>query len=527
MSGSYEEVSNYMIGPFLREFLRIGDTFHLISFSDVPRTEISRRVQEAGDVETIIGRILLMYPLDPYSDISAALNYGERYVSSLPASRQKKIILISDGDHSPRQGASASGGGTFQDIIAASSARLNRMGVEFQYLSVPLGAGTAEIASRGTDSPAASPGGRTDSMAPASAASSPTGASSSAGTASSAAGTAGGRADSTAAPSSTETSPIGTADGRADGRDPASTAPLSGGQDIAGGGRTGSAGEVPLGGEGRAGEDSGPPVTEPSAESGGQGQTPGRTDAAPPGQPAPVRGPSEVPSRERSGGFSFLNLPLPALIALGLLLVLILALIIFFMIRRLHDSPNKAMAYASGAVIPSRKEDGRPADEGAKENAELLASFAATQRRGSGTPPVDSHRSWQDTYKDTPPQTGPSLLSLFVEDQNTAIGRRNIHMLKSGYSFTVGGGNSDYLIFLVPIPPHIAEIRSDGTQCTFIPRKSQFFPDIGSQTVPNCIGKTIRIISEKNYELKIRFERYEDPLLSLNRLLNSVSLPEK
>jgi hypothetical protein len=210
-----------------------------------------------------------------------------------------------------------------------------------------------------------------------------------------------------------------------------------------------------------------------------------------------------------------------------LLLILILALIVFFMMRRLHDSPNNAMAYASGAVIPSRKEEQGPADEGLSRNAELLASFAANQRRGSGTPPVDSHKSWQDTYKDVPPPNGPFMLSLFVEDQNTAIGRRNIHTIKSGYTFTIGGGRSDFLIFLVPVPPHIAEIRSDGRQCAFIPTKPQFFPDIGSQQISNCIGKTIRIVSEKNYELKIRFERYEDPLLALNRLLNSVSLPDK
>jgi hypothetical protein len=114
-----------------------------------------------------------------------------------------------------------------------------------------------------------------------------------------------------------------------------------------------------------------------------------------------------------------------------------------------------------------------------------------------------------------------------VEDQNTAIGRRNIHIVKPGYTFTLGGGRSDFLIFLVPIPPRIAEIRSDGRQCTFIPKKPQFFPDIGSQSIPNCIGKTIRVISEKNYELRIRLERYEDPLAALNRLLNSVSLPDK
>jgi hypothetical protein len=278
-------------------------------------------------------------------------------------------------------------------------------------------------------------------------------------------------------------------------------------------------------------------LPEAAAGSGGE-ESPG-TDFSAAGTPPPVQalpgqssggaadwGASGEPRRERTAGFSFLDLPLPALIALGLLLILILALIILFMIRRLHNSPNNAMAYASGAVIPSR-EEGRVADEDLSRNAELLASFAANQRRGSGTPPVDSHRSWQDTQKDSPPPEGPFLLSLFVEDQNTAIGRRNIHIVKPGYTFTLGGGDSDFLIFLVPIPPHIAEIRSDGRQCTFIPKKPRFFPDLGSHTIPNCIGKTIRIISEKDYELKIRLERYEDPLVALNRLLISVSLPDK
>jgi hypothetical protein len=117
------------------------------------------------------------------------------------------------------------------------------------------------------------------------------------------------------------------------------------------------------------------------------------------------------------------------------------------------------------------------------------------------------------------------LLSLFVEDQNTAIGRRNIHAVKSGYTFSVGGGKSDFLIFLVPVPPHIADVNFDGRQCTFIPRKPQYFPDIGSQQVSNCIGKTIRVISDKNYELRIRVERYEDPLKALNNLLHSINVP--
>jgi len=117
------------------------------------------------------------------------------------------------------------------------------------------------------------------------------------------------------------------------------------------------------------------------------------------------------------------------------------------------------------------------------------------------------------------------MLNLFVQDQNTAIGRRNIHAVKPGYTFSVGGGKSDFLIFLVPTPHRIADVQFDGRNCTFIPRLPQYFPDIGSQSVPTCIGKTIRVVSDKNYELQIRMERYQDPLIALNKMLHSISVP--
>ncbi len=60
---------------------------------------------------------------------------------------------------------------------------------------------------------------------------------------------------------------------------------------------------------------------------------------------------------------------------------------------------------------------------------------------------------------------------------------------------------------------------------TFIPRKPKYFPDIGSGEVKDCINKTIRIISDKNYQLFFRFEMYEDPLIALNRVLTSVKVP--
>ena len=105
MSSFYEEVSAFITGPLLREFLGLADTFHLISFSDKPRLEISRRIEVQGDLEVIIGRMLLLYPLDPYSDISGALAYAEGYVSSLPGRRPKTLLVISDGDHNPPPGS--------------------------------------------------------------------------------------------------------------------------------------------------------------------------------------------------------------------------------------------------------------------------------------------------------------------------------------------------------------------------------------------------------------------------------------
>jgi hypothetical protein len=206
-----------------------------------------------------------------------------------------------------------------------------------------------------------------------------------------------------------------------------------------------------------------------------------------------------------------------------ILALIILAFIIFIISRNLHSSPNRVMAQASSPVNLTA-----PPPE---DNREMMSQYAERQK-GTGGPalayPPPKHKSLP---KDRPAdqnlsfENGAPMLSLFVEDQNTAIGRRNIHAVKSGYTFTVGGGKSDFLIFLVPIPPHIADVSFDGRTCTFIPRKPQYFPDIGSQQVSNCIGKTIRVVSDKKYELLIRIERYEDPLISLNRLLNSIQVP--
>jgi hypothetical protein len=212
-------------------------------------------------------------------------------------------------------------------------------------------------------------------------------------------------------------------------------------------------------------------------------------------------------------------------VGLGIaLVVLILGLIIFLMTRRLNASPNRAMAYMSGRNVSSSP--GKKAG-GSEGNTELLQSYAEGQRRGR-SPASIAPTVKAETLNDEPLFRGPVLLSLVVDDQSTSIGRRNTHAIKAGQTYTIGGSKTDdFLIFLVPMPAHLGELQFNGRQCTFTPKKARYFPEIGSQTVPNCIGKTISVISDKRYELTFHFERYEDPLDSLNRLLNSINLPPK
>ncbi|MDR0376253.1 MAG: hypothetical protein LBH70_00495 [Spirochaetaceae bacterium] len=198
-----------------------------------------------------------------------------------------------------------------------------------------------------------------------------------------------------------------------------------------------------------------------------------------------------------------------------------MSLIIFFMTRKLKSSPNRIMAYAAergapffpGQQIQSRGEQWNTYSAGRWEKHGGPSATAAPPNRVGKD--AEQYRSKKFL-----------LLSLVVDDQSTSIERRNLHSLKAGDVCTIGGGKSDdYLISLAPVPARLGEVQFDGKECTFVPKKPQYFPEIGSQPVPDCIGKTIRIISDKRYKLTFRLEQYEDPVDSLGRLLKSVALP--
>jgi hypothetical protein len=533
MSPFYANVTNYLTGAFLRENLQLGDTFHLISFAGKPRFEIARRIIDEGDVQTINSRIFLLYPLEPASDIQAAISYGERYTGILPQNRQKKIFVVSSGNGEGQTGASA--------------ARLKE-GVSLSYLKAPLPESTAAITqSRPVQDP---------------------------GRPSTADGTSAGGTAAVRTPAETRPASSGTAAASPAARPPAETASRSPAQGTtessrpaAGSSPGGTAGPVSTAKTSPGERPATPPGRQNTASGGEQGQVPGTgrgfegsaeprssTEALPDAQSgielsAPDSdgrmnsGPGiDVPETSRpvpastadgaavsagtdnrapdnesgSAGYSG-PVPFPVIAGGGILALLLIGfLVVVLSRRRLNSSANKAIAAAS-----------KPADSSGVVNrsTDLLNSY----NRKPAAQPSGSSRAPSYSYRDNPNQflSNPPMLNLFVEDQNTAIGRRNVHILKAGSRLTVGGSPSDFLIFLVPLPPNIGELRFDGKTCTFIPLKPQYFPDIGSNQVHECVGKTIRVISDKKYELFFRFERFSDPLVELNQLLCSIKVPEK
>ncbi|MDR0302956.1 MAG: hypothetical protein LBI04_11690 [Treponema sp.] len=499
MGSSYEKVNDYITGAFLSEFLRTGDTFHLITFSASPRLDIARRISSRGDVETIIGRMLIQYPVETGYNARAAVGYAEEYVSSLPL-RPKKIVMLSSGNSD------------INNIVSAARQRLSSRNTTLDLVSVTSGQSLANLPSSGRSAP---PSRQTPSQqSPSSSGTAASGTTGSGTTLPETAGTtpsAGATTPSTATQGTSTsqttqgtsqttqqgTSQTGTQSTTTQTQQPVTSSdstksPVSG-SDAAG---TGSSAQ----GASSSGGDK-PQTSEQSSDSFDQSSAVTQTS----------------PKKLKDTGDSF-NPSL--LLIIGIIAaLLLLILLIIFVSRRLGSSPNRVMASVS--TLGQEKEEKRFAD-----HSKDLASYAAKQNRQRVTPYSDRPVKEQSVKQPEINPAGPLLLNLFVEDQNTSIGKRNIHSLKSGYSLSVGGGKSDdFMIFLVPMPSHLGEIRRKGSQLTFIPRKPKYFPDIGSNEVRDCINKRIRIVSDKNYEMWFSFVMYEDPLTALNRVLHSIKVP--
>jgi len=492
MSSSYDNVSDYITGSFLNEYLRVGDTFHLITFSGNQKLDAARRILGVGDVETIIGRMLTQYPVETGSNVTAALTFAERYVTFLP-SRAKKIVLITTGATDTT------------NLVTASKQRLNSRNTTLDYIQVTPGKPLTNLPKSGRPVVKPTPV-KTTSTTTSTANTKSTSSGSAVNTTSNNKTNAGsdtGTGSSTSSVASTNTtSGANTTSG---------TSTTSGTNTVSGTESTAKTDAISTTGTGQGASDSsGSNSSQTSNTASGTNDTSGSSNQT--GAQSSTYNNSKTKKDNNESFFS----SLPFIILVIILALLILGLIIYFATRNLSSSPKRVMAEAA---------DSTSKDTRFKDHSKDLANYAAGKSRRS-TPYEDRPIKNDSNQKAVINPSGPLLLNLFVIDQNKLIGKRNIHSLKSGYSLSVGGGkNDDYLIFLVPMPPHLGEIRRDGSTLTFTPKKPKYFPEIGSNEVKDCINKTIKIVSDKNYEMRFMFEMYEDPLDTLNRTLMSVKVP--
>jgi hypothetical protein len=504
MSASYDNVNNYITGGFLSEFLRVGDTFHLITYSSRAKLDIARRVSSRGDIETIVGRMLIQYPIETGNDPASALSFAENYITTLPA-RPKKIVMV------------GTGGSNTNSAVSAAKQRLNARNVTLDFVQVTAGQPIANVPTSGrpadrrttTGASAQSGGGGSGTGTAVAGGGAASGGTASGGGAGGVSQTQQGGSGSTSTrlDSSSSSGTGSTAGGGAGG----TTGSGFGAADDFSSSSTGTTSQAGGGATGTTGAGGGTGTTDGTGGSGTDDwstSTGGYSDG----------GGSQVGQlKTEKEPFDFSS-SLPMIIGIIIGILLLLALIIFLASRKLGSSPNRVMA----AVSTYKEDDDVPRVDHSND----LANYAASQSRQRSTPYADRPPPSSAYVKPvTINPTGPLLLDLFVEDQNRAIGKRNIHSLKSGYSLSVGGAKGDgFYIFLVPIPGNIGEVRRNGSSLTFTPRKPKYFPD-GAHEVRDCLNKTIRIVSDKGYELRFRFEMWEDPLIALNRLLNSVKVP--
>jgi len=656
----YNQVVDYVLSETVREYMRFGDAFHLIGFSDSTQVEIAQVLRTEQDLKSVIARLYLLYPLGRNTDLVTAIKNVYQYVADLPEGSAKHIILITDGMHSPAPGtqyAELDVAGVRSEIDR-SAARIRERGWTMRIVRVPFN-GAAGLAASG------------------SAGSSPDG--------STIAGTAGGRTGEAlpSAPGSGDyLSDVAAAVGAEvltfDPENASSTVEnsidlprVSFPADL---GVKDYAFTLPMDVENRSSRPLSLELTGLLLQDGSDilrakeiaEIQPGKStrlnlrvmlpEALPEGKASlsleprfadglrvsPARTSVSVSVNRSPLSAFFRNSARVALFFVILGIACVAAFVIAAYIRRIHRKAEEPIVdalldsaaprhdrdaarslqeaaargqhvspyAASGAsavadripaatATPNAPDAGRDraailaaaaggarhviagatagatgtagvisgTGDASRDRASILASASRSQRHAIapetaaavgqiGSEPSGSAAllaSWKSPdasrrrlpmvseveaartigassarapvhYEGRVERAGSARLVLRVAGQNQNIGKRNIRPMHSGGRASVGGGSSDFLVFLLPVPRAVAWLYYDGVDATLVPSRPEFFPDYDG-AVSDCIGKDIRMVTARGKELIIRFDRYAAPIDRINKILHCIEAP--
>lgn len=635
----YEDINNRVLSEINDKFVRKGDTVHVLSFNADARYEMSQKINSEKDMSRVVSRFLLLYQLGKSSDFLTGLQYARQYGSNLPETKEKILIIISDGIFNPPESSPYKNytDDQIKNEIGLLAGSIRKKGWKVYYVKLPY---PADAVIRGLDgqefyNPGSGYAGTGSGGSGSQGSGSSTGGSSTSGTSgstSSGGGYAGGGSSSgnsgtdQGGSGNTGTGQGGLTDVSKDFKEASGAAGSELSKDkndkftI-----TDNAENLPLvrfpdGGLEAHGNklafsfevtnnsdedvelhlthiviDNGVNISKIPVDSQNTKIEAAEKDVL-------VQVSALLPDEYKEGNYNIImrlefaegKRVLPQVmetslavfptsfqrlkdsnalwfILLGLILLLLLIfLIVFFTRRRGSSSSSNQVRYAAaGGQINYQEEDKRyphklsdeddhasrlndfnassntsiysetkyTAGDGSsmysadnldrvaaqKQDDEILrrrvlaASFAAKEPRGTYMSPAN----FFETIEIKRNKSG--MTEIYVLNQNRNIGMRNIHVMKPGTSLTLGGGKTDnFLIFLVPFPAHLAQVRYDGQDYHLAILKPKYFPYEKSNVVNNCIGKTVTIVSDKGYHVYFTFREYENPTEKLNSILTSI-----
>jgi len=646
----YNQVVDYVLSETVREYMRFGDAFHLLSFSDSTQVEIAQVLRTEQDLRSVVARLYLLYPLGRNTDLVTAIKNVYQYVSDLPEGSAKRIILITDGMHSPAPGS------TYENLDATAvrteldhaAAKIRERGWTMRIVRVPFDGPAATAQTPGA--------GQSTGTAPSTGSATETSSDPSLnGEAEPSAPGSGDYLDVVASAIGAE---IRTFDPENASAAVADTVDLPRIEFPASLGSKGYSFSIPVEVANRSSRPLSLELTGLLLEDGSDVLAakafaellPGKSErlvikvALPDSltegattlsleprfadglRVSPARSIVSVTLKRSPLSALFRNSARVALFFVMLAIACSAVLIVVLYVRRVHRraetpivdalldsaaapaparhvSPYATAASAAQAVSPASATSAAksasvasakpitgqatraltesailqpPSRDDAAVQAALLAAAKPSNTRtlsalvahqtprqdtasagsglaarrdearaasvlGSWKTPGSSRRRLPtasevayvaaDTQKRTPPHYEPRVtrpgavrLVLHVRDQNPNIGKRNIRALHAGGRASVGGGTSDFLVFLLPVPKRVAHLYFDGVDATLVPVKPEYFPDYDG-AIEACIGREIRVVTARGKELFLRFERYVAPLDRINKLLHCLETP--
>ncbi len=519
----FDSSIDYLIKDIIRNQLKQGDTFHLLTFDSKPQYEISRKLKGNSDIEDILSRILLLQPLGKYTDLIAALVYLTEYTKDLSLGSRKKILILTDGIHDPPPDSIYNDKDSIPEKIKEITGNMIRQGWDVSLIRFPLQKNTLTDGNSsnlkfGTDVFEELSKDLNTKIIPYD-------------------------SDNTVMSHKATGAPLIIFPDKIGKVKKEFTIPfkitnysmqpiqvkLKG---IDWDGFELLKNEVSLKLEPESSAILNAPVKLKNNMEHGTYTIPLTLEFSDDIRPYPRNGTITFILKDTKFSFftsSFLKIFFPVI-----LIILIIFIIIFIIKKITGSSGPKYIKQTENRkyYYNKNKEENISAKEKVSSKTEVIGNFSSTSsvRNFSSKPHHYEKRVTPEvSHKDFAHHgvTGEKAFELIIDNQNRRIGMRNVHWFKEGSVHSIGGSHSDdFLIFVYPVEKHIAEIEMKDGEIYLNILNKNYFPDIINERL-FFKNRNVRLISSDYHSFTIKIKEWISPAERINRILHLIDKPGK